>query len=101
MYIAWDVYVHTVTLKNEIKNFQNFTTDFSVHVFAWDVLKPHPKQPTYRLWGQYRAPVGREHAAGGCRAQRPYERSDLRLFRREREVLGIRWGDGRDVRWWW
>ena len=51
MYIAWDVYVHTVTLKNEIKNFQNFTTDFSVHVFAWDVLKPHPKQPTYRCSG--------------------------------------------------
>ena len=29
--------------------------------------------------------MGREHAAGGCRAQRPYERSELRLFRRERE----------------
>ena len=60
-----------------------------------------PPALLHRLWGQYRAPVGREHAAGGCRAQRPYERSDLRLFRREREVLGIRWGDGRDVRWWW
>ena len=34
------------------KNNQKFTTDFSVHVFAWDVLKPHPKQPTYRFLSQ-------------------------------------------------
>ncbi len=65
------------------------------------VTVPRPPALLYRLGGLYRAPVGREHATGGCRAQRPYERCDLHLFRREREVLGIRWGDGRDVRWWW
>ena len=65
------------------------------------VTVPRPPALLHRLWGQYRAPVGREHAAGGCRAQRPYELSVFHLFRREREVLGIRWGDGRDVRWWW
>ncbi len=65
------------------------------------VTVPRPLALLHRLLGLYRAPVGREHAAGGCRAQRPYDFSELRLFRREREVLGIRWGDGRDVRWWW
>jgi len=37
------------------------------------VTVPRPPALLHRLWGQYRAPVGREHAAGGCRAQRPYE----------------------------
>ena len=65
------------------------------------VTVPRPPALLYRLGGLYRAPVGREHATGGCRAQRPHGPCDIRCFRREREVLGIRWGERRDVRWWW
>ena len=51
-----------------------------------------PPPLLHRLWRQHREDMGREHAAAGRRAERSHEGSEVSCVRREREVLGVRWG---------
>ncbi len=46
----------------------------------------------FRLFRQDREYMGREHAAAGRRAERSRGHRVFTCFRREREVLGVRWG---------
>ena len=51
-----------------------------------------PPPLLHRLWRQHREDMGRRLPSTARRAERPHEGSDVSCVRREREVLGVRWG---------